>query len=414
MGDCTQNSLNDVEGSMESKVWKKKKYKCFMKEDSVSSLPVDDVCNKHKKKKHAKDRQTETENHGIYMNLEPDSENMSIRKTLKKKKKRNKFKLEDGQIDQRLVTASSAKMMEQDIDHVSSQNHGAKKKKRKRQMNLDDNRNISIDFTSDKAIMAASDEIVTKKKKKKKKHSENNCTEASLIMETNILEPMSAHTENLSKKEKKKKKKEKNFDKKNEMAKEVNEENIQKKFSSPEKKKKRKRNSNDDVSSSDSTRNGGYSDMTTVPKKKGRIGSVEGGQESNAKDPRHHTQKMDEKNTEDCHKSGRKEKANESNQWVTASLGTEERDKKFLRLLGGFKKGTESSSTSFKPDAKGGSLAMNREQENLYRKEMETVYEKAMSMSLQRGVGLGYEPPPDVGKKIFIDKNKSKSIKFDD
>ncbi|KAL3866398.1 hypothetical protein ACJMK2_043699 [Sinanodonta woodiana] len=404
MGDCSQNSLNEAVSSMKNKDRKKKKHNSFMK-DSVSSLPVDDACDK--KNKHAHDRQTETD--GICIYLEPNSENTSSKKNLKKKKKRRKIKMEDAPIDQTLVMTSSSKMNEQDIDQVSGQNQGTKKKKHKKQKNFDDNVNLTTDFTSDQAVMDAPDEIVTnKKKKKKKKHSEKNCTEAQLITETNILEPVSAHIGDLSKK--KKKKKEKNCDKNNEGEKEVNEENIQDTLSSSKKNKKRKQNSNDTVS--DGTLNGEYSDMNMVLKKKGRIGNTEG-QGSTAMDPRCQL-KIDEENTVDSDKTGMKEKTNESNQWVTASLGSEERDKKFLRLLGGFKKGTDSGSISFKTGAKGGNLAMNSLQENIYKKEMENVYEKAMSINLQRGLGLGYEPPPSAGKTFFIDKNKSKSIKFDD
>lgn len=116
-------------------------------------------------------------------------------------------------------------------------------------------------------------------------------------------------------------------------------------------------------------------------------------------------------------------------QWSSVNLGDSDRQNKFFRLLGGFKKGNDhsqlknkfglSKNSSFNSPSGGtnkvgGNFAMNKNQENLYTKSLETEYERAMVMNLNRGIGLGFEKPPDEGKKFHIDTKSSKSIKFDD
>ncbi|XP_046350814.2 lysine-rich nucleolar protein 1-like isoform X1 [Haliotis rufescens] len=109
-------------------------------------------------------------------------------------------------------------------------------------------------------------------------------------------------------------------------------------------------------------------------------------------------------------------------QWGTASLGNNERQQKFARLLGGFKKGgnlgqnkpglfgklgTKSSSSN---------SALNRAEEDILNKNLESDFEKALAfrLSKEKSSGLGFAPPPEEGKKFYIDKTSSKSIKFDD
>ncbi|XP_069138347.1 lysine-rich nucleolar protein 1-like [Argopecten irradians] len=116
-------------------------------------------------------------------------------------------------------------------------------------------------------------------------------------------------------------------------------------------------------------------------------------------------------------------------QWGTSSLGNEARQQKFIRLLGGFKKESDNSSSFGAKQSKGlfgslkaasvktsgcGNKAMDATQEKMYLTNMEKDYERAMSMNLNRGIGLGFEKPPSEGKKFYIDTKASKSIKFDD
>lgn len=103
-----------------------------------------------------------------------------------------------------------------------------------------------------------------------------------------------------------------------------------------------------------------------------------------------------------------------SGQWTTASLGDEQRQNKFLRLLGGFKAAKSDTSLLSTLGGKCGNVAMTQNQEDWYMRSMEDQYGKAMSFNRNRGLGLGFEKPPSEGKKFYIDKNMSKSKKFDD
>ena len=103
-----------------------------------------------------------------------------------------------------------------------------------------------------------------------------------------------------------------------------------------------------------------------------------------------------------------------SGQWNTASLGDEQRQNKFLRLLGGFKAAKSDGSPLNTLGAKYGNVAMTQNQEDSYVRSMEDQYGKAMSFNQNRGLGLGFQRPPSEGKKFYIDKNISKSRKFDD
>lgn len=103
-----------------------------------------------------------------------------------------------------------------------------------------------------------------------------------------------------------------------------------------------------------------------------------------------------------------------SGQWGTAFTENQDKQNKFLRLLGGFKKGgNDQEAKEKKFNSKFANYAMDQCSEKVYQKNLEQEYEKAMTSNLQRGIGLGFQPPPDAGKKFYIDKGASKSKKFD-
>lgn len=104
-----------------------------------------------------------------------------------------------------------------------------------------------------------------------------------------------------------------------------------------------------------------------------------------------------------------------SGQWGTAFNENTDKQNKFLRLMGGFKKGTdEQASKALKFSTKFANFAMDQSTEQTFHKNLEQQYDKAMSSNLQRGIGLGFQPPPDAGKKFHIDIVASKSVKFGD
>lgn len=119
-------------------------------------------------------------------------------------------------------------------------------------------------------------------------------------------------------------------------------------------------------------------------------------------------------------------------QWNSQMFENSERQNKFLRLLGGFKKSgalgtcTSDSTTnqkkglfgSLKPTQSqiGGSRAASYQQASDMNSRLETDFTTALSYSLggQRGKGLGFQPDPAAGKKLYIDVNKCSSKKFDE
>ncbi|NXF16780.1 KNOP1 protein, partial [Rhodinocichla rosea] len=98
-------------------------------------------------------------------------------------------------------------------------------------------------------------------------------------------------------------------------------------------------------------------------------------------------------------------------QWSTATFKSSEEQKKFFRLLGGFKKGSvpiqSPSATTNKPN-----MALNQEGEEKLQQALKMEFDKAMDFKQHRGIGLGFQP--NANKKVYIDKYASRSIKFED
>ncbi|XP_059010285.1 lysine-rich nucleolar protein 1 isoform X3 [Mustela lutreola] len=98
-------------------------------------------------------------------------------------------------------------------------------------------------------------------------------------------------------------------------------------------------------------------------------------------------------------------------QWDTASFENEEQKLKFLKLMGGFKNGTPSLS---RPSNTGGrpNMALSKKAADALQRNLQQDYDRAMSWKHKRGTGLGFSTTPD--KIFYIDRNASKSIKFED
>ena len=114
-------------------------------------------------------------------------------------------------------------------------------------------------------------------------------------------------------------------------------------------------------------------------------------------------------------------------QWGTAQFDSSERQNKFFRLLGGMKnQGIGGVPGAMKQGKKGlfgglaalvpktGKNAMTNEQQTEWQTKMESQFDKALTYKGQKGGGLGFEKPPEEGKKFHINIHKSNSIKFDD
>ncbi|KAJ3614185.1 hypothetical protein NHX12_017761 [Muraenolepis orangiensis] len=98
-------------------------------------------------------------------------------------------------------------------------------------------------------------------------------------------------------------------------------------------------------------------------------------------------------------------------QWSTVRFNSTEKQHKFLRLMGGFKKETQASG----PSAGGPNMALAQDQQQNLHQALLGEFQRAQSRRLDlsgRGAGLGFSCPSN--KMFSIDANASRSVRFDD
>ncbi|XP_072205720.1 lysine-rich nucleolar protein 1 [Excalfactoria chinensis] len=98
-------------------------------------------------------------------------------------------------------------------------------------------------------------------------------------------------------------------------------------------------------------------------------------------------------------------------QWSTAAFQSSERGMKFLRLMGGFKKGSVPAE-GLSVTTNKANMALNREGEEKLQQSLKMEFDKAMDLKQHKRIGLGFHPA--ANKKVYIDKYASRSIKFED
>lgn len=98
-------------------------------------------------------------------------------------------------------------------------------------------------------------------------------------------------------------------------------------------------------------------------------------------------------------------------QWDTAEFEDEEKKLKFLKLMGGFKNLSPSFRRPPQPIDKS-NMALGRKASESLQQQLMRDYDRAMSWKYNRGSGLGFSSIPN--KVFYIDKNASKSIRFED
>lgn len=111
-------------------------------------------------------------------------------------------------------------------------------------------------------------------------------------------------------------------------------------------------------------------------------------------------------------------RATQFGQWDTACLGDATKQNKFLRLMGGFKKGSGHSGSELEsgPGASGrANMALGGESENRLNSALESQFQHALQRKnyQQCGVGLGFQADASAKKTFFIDKAMSRSIKLE-
>ncbi|XP_074061396.1 lysine-rich nucleolar protein 1 [Macrotis lagotis] len=100
-------------------------------------------------------------------------------------------------------------------------------------------------------------------------------------------------------------------------------------------------------------------------------------------------------------------------QWDTATFESSDQKMKFLRLMGGFK--NSSPSLSISPGTLGKpNMALNKQAATTLQQNLQVEFDRAMSWKHRRGVGLGYATSENKNKLFYIDRNASRSVKFDD
>ncbi|XP_068952153.1 lysine-rich nucleolar protein 1 isoform X2 [Petaurus breviceps papuanus] len=100
-------------------------------------------------------------------------------------------------------------------------------------------------------------------------------------------------------------------------------------------------------------------------------------------------------------------------QWDTATFENSDQKMKFLRLMGGFKNSSPSLSSS-PGTLRKSNMALNKQAADALQQNLQVEFDRAMSWKHQRGVGLGYSASPNKNKLFYIDRNASRSVKFND
>lgn len=98
-------------------------------------------------------------------------------------------------------------------------------------------------------------------------------------------------------------------------------------------------------------------------------------------------------------------------QWGTAQFDSSDRQAKFLRLMGGFKKSSQPLSGS----SGQASMALGKEGQQTLQQGLLGEFERAQSRRMDfrnKGAGLGFAAPSN--KKFAIDANARNSVRFDD
>uniref|UniRef100_A0AAR2LR99 Small acidic protein-like domain-containing protein n=1 Tax=Pygocentrus nattereri TaxID=42514 RepID=A0AAR2LR99_PYGNA len=100
-------------------------------------------------------------------------------------------------------------------------------------------------------------------------------------------------------------------------------------------------------------------------------------------------------------------------QWDTAHFDSSDKQMKFLRLMGGFKKG--SPQITLNSGQLNTNMALGKEGQRTLQQDLLGEFERAQNrrMDLQnKGAGLGFTAPSK--KKFTIDINTRHSVRFDD
>ncbi|XP_065749587.1 lysine-rich nucleolar protein 1 isoform X1 [Phocoena phocoena] len=107
----------------------------------------------------------------------------------------------------------------------------------------------------------------------------------------------------------------------------------------------------------------------------------------------------------------RKQTGTQFGQWDTAGFENEEQKLKFLKLMGGFKNLSPSFSRPANMVGRP-NMALSKKMADTLQRNLQQDYDRALSWKHSRRAGLGFSTAPD--RIFYIDRNASKSVKFED
>ncbi|KAL1005474.1 hypothetical protein UPYG_G00059620 [Umbra pygmaea] len=102
-------------------------------------------------------------------------------------------------------------------------------------------------------------------------------------------------------------------------------------------------------------------------------------------------------------------------QWGTAQFDSSDQQNKFLRLMGGFKKGGQPMGAKGATTAVRANMALTKDGQQSMQQKLLGEFERAQSRRMDftgRAAGLGFSAPSN--KKFSIDVNATRSVRFDD
>ncbi|XP_055994764.1 lysine-rich nucleolar protein 1 [Sorex fumeus] len=98
-------------------------------------------------------------------------------------------------------------------------------------------------------------------------------------------------------------------------------------------------------------------------------------------------------------------------QWDTSEFDTDEKRLKFFKLMGGLKNLSPSYSRSRDVMSRT-NMALDQRAADMLQRHLQRDYDRALDYRCRRGVGLGFRSQAD--RVFYIDKNGSRSLKFED
>ncbi|XP_048051966.1 lysine-rich nucleolar protein 1 [Megalobrama amblycephala] len=360
--------------------------KAELSETNISDAPEKTI----KKKK----RKMKEEPEPLQEIISEDGECLVSKK--KKAKKKGCTDEVEGMKNKKMKKKVEVKEEEEEVDFGHGVETVEKKKKKKRK--------------NEQELNTELEDGETKKKRKKKEADE--CKEEKVKKKKKKKKPSADDISSNEKPEKKSKKQKKNFKAvdEGESHPHANGGHV----SSPDKKTKRKEKADDVIEKVEAGKKGGEEDGNkTLEEVKKQRASRAAIVFLSAKPGNQDEVSIDQERRLALQRDVDKESQPKPNlgQWGTVRFDSSDRQEKFLRLMGGFKKSSQPVAGS----SGSANMALGKEGQQTLQQGLLGEFERAQSRHMNfkiKGAGLGFTAPSN--KKFTIDTNARNSIRFDD